>query len=315
VATVRAVSMRSPVGKQPWTDVFFTAHDGLKLYARHYPAPGSRRRPLLCLAGLTRNSRDFHDLATALSQGAHARPVFALDYRGRGCSEHDPDWKNYAIPIEMLDVQDFITVFGLHRAAIVGTSRGGLIAMVLAAAQPTAIGAVVLNDIGPVIERAGLTRIAGYVGKTPPAATWQQATELVASMNRRAFPAVSDAQWEDVARQWFNEKDGRPAAGYDAKLGKSISVRDGPAPELWPQFMALSHAPLLVIRGGTSDLLSQATVRQMCARHPNSTALTVSGQGHAPLLKDEPTIAAIARFLVEVDAGRSVAGKDLSRAA
>jgi pimeloyl-ACP methyl ester carboxylesterase len=300
---------------QTWIDIFFTAHDGLKLYARHYAAPGSRLRPVLCLAGLTRNSRDFHDLATALSKGAHARPVYTLDYRGRGYSEHDLDWKNYAIPIEMLDVQDFITLAGLHHAALVGTSRGGLIAMVLAAAQPTTIGAVVLNDIGPVIERTGMLRIAGYVGRTPRTATWQEATDFVASMNRRAFPAVPDAQWEEVARQWFNEKNGRPAAGYDPKLAKSISVRDGPAPELWPQFMALTHAPLLVIRGETSDLLSQETVRQMCTRHPNCTALTVPGQGHAPLLKDEPTLAAIARFLVEVDAGRPVAGKDLTRAA
>jgi pimeloyl-ACP methyl ester carboxylesterase len=214
----------------------------------------------------------------------------------------------------MLDVQDFMTLAGLHRAAIIGTSRGGLIAMVLAAAQPTAIGAVVLNDIGPVIERAGLIRIAGYAGRTPVPASWQQATEFVASMNRRAFPAVSEAQWQEVARQLFNEEDGRPAAGYDPKLGRSISVTDGPAPELWPQFLALSHAPLLVIRGETSDLLSPATVHQMCTRHPNCTALTVPGQGHAPLLKDGSTIAAIARFLAEVDAGRSVAGKDLSRA-
>jgi pimeloyl-ACP methyl ester carboxylesterase len=307
--------MRSADAQQPWDDIFFTAHDGLKLYARHYRAPISRRRPVLCLAGLTRNSRDFHTLATALSHGADARPVYALDYRGRGCSEHDPNWKNYAIAIEMLDVQDLMTLAGLHRAAVVATSRGGLIAMLLAAAQPTSIGAVVLNDIGPVIERAGLTRIAGYVGRTPLPTSWQQATEFIAGMNRRAFPAVPDAQWEEVARQWYNDGDGRPAAGYDPKLGKSFSVRDGPAPELWAQFMALSHAPLLVIRGETSDLLSPATVHQVCTRHPNCTAVTVPGQGHAPLLKDAPTIAVIARFLAEVDAGRPVAGKDLSRAA
>jgi pimeloyl-ACP methyl ester carboxylesterase len=307
--------MRSTEPGQPWDDMFYTAHDGLRLYARHYPAPGSPRRPVLCLAGLTRNSRDFHDLATALAQGAHARSVYTLDIRGRGRSEHDPDWKNYAVPVEMLDVQDFMTLAGLHRAAIVGTSRGGLIAMVLAAAQPAAIGAVVLNDIGPVIERAGLTRIAGYAGRIPVPANWREATELVASMNRRAFPAISDAQWEEVARQWFNEANGRPAAGYDPKIGKAISVTDGPAPELWPQFMALTHVPLLVIRGETSDLLTPATVHEMCARHRNCTALTVPGQGHAPLLKDTPTISAIAHFLADADAGRSVAGKDLSRAA
>ena len=303
-----------PSHTPPWEDIFFTSHDGLKLYARHYPAPGSRKKPVLCLAGLTRNSRDFHSLAMTLSQGAHARAVYTLDYRGRGCSEYDPNWKNYVIATEMLDVQDLMILAGLHGAAIVATSRGGLIAMLLAAAQPTAVGAVVLNDIGPVIERAGLIRIAGYVGRTPLPASWQQATEVVATMNRRAFPAVLDTEWEEVARQWFNEEDGRPTAGYDPKLGKSFAVKDGP-PDLWPQFTALSHAPLLVVRGETSDLLSPATVHQMCARHPNCTAVTVPGQGHAPLLKDAPSMAIIAHFLGEVDAGRPVAGKDLSRAA
>jgi pimeloyl-ACP methyl ester carboxylesterase len=249
-----------------------------------------------------------------LSQGTHGRPVYTLDYRGRGCSEHDPKWKNYVIPTEMLDVQDLMTLAGLHGAAIVATSRGGLIAMLLAAAQPTAIGAVVLNDIGPVIEPAGLMRIAGYVGRTPLPASWQEAAELVATMNRGAFPAVPDTLWEEVARQWFNEEDGRPTAGYDPKLSRSFAVGDGP-PDLWPQFTALSHAPLLVVRGESSDLLSPATVHQMCARHPNCTAVTVPGQGHAPLLKDAPTIAVIARFLREVDAGRPAAGKDPSRAA
>src|SRR5690606_914696 len=120
---------------------------------------GSRLRPVLCLAGLTRNSRDFHDIAMALSSGENARDVYALDCRGRGRSQHDPDWRNYSIPVEVLDVQDLITLRGLEKTAIIGTSRGGLISMALAAAQPTIIGAVVLNDIGPVIERDGLTRI------------------------------------------------------------------------------------------------------------------------------------------------------------
>jgi pimeloyl-ACP methyl ester carboxylesterase len=307
--------MPSSGAPKPWEDTFFTAHDGLKLYARQYPAPGSRKRPVLCLPGLTRNSRDFHSLALALSQGGHARPVYTLDYRGRGCSEHDPNWKNYVIQSEMLDVQDLMTLAGLHGAAIVATSRGGLIAMLLAAAQPTAIGAVVLNDIGPVVERAGLMRIAGYVGRAPRPASWQEATEFVATMNRAAFPAVPDTQWEEIARQWFNEENGRPTAGYDPKLSKSFAVRDGPLPDLWPQFMALSHAPVLVVRGETSDLLSPGTVHQMCTRHPNCTAVTVPGQGHAPLLMDAPTITIIVRFFAEVDAGRPVSGKDLSRAA
>lgn len=297
-----------------WNEFTFSARDGLRLYARHYPAPESRLRPVLCLPGLTRNSRDFHDLAMALSSGAAARAVYTLDSRGRGRSEHDRDWRNYAVQIEALDVEDLITLLGLEAPTIIGTSRGGLIAMLLAAAQPTALGAVVLNDIGPVIERDGLTRIAGYVGSMPLPTSWEDAARMVAEMNRRAFPAVRPEQWAEIARQWFNEAGGRPAPGYDPNLAKSFSVTDGPVPALWPQFAALAHVPLLVIRAENSDILSAATVQQMRARHPQCASLTVPGQGHAPLLKDAETIAAIAGFLADVDAGRPVAG-DLGHAA
>jgi pimeloyl-ACP methyl ester carboxylesterase len=298
---------------EAWTDINFTARDGLRLYARHYPAPGSRLRPVLCLAGLTRNSRDFHDIAMALSSGERARDVYALDCRGRGRSQHDPDWRNYSVPVELLDVQDLITLCGLDKPAIIGTSRGGLISMALAAVQPTVIGAVVLNDIGPVIERDGLIRIAGYVGNTPLPTSWEDAAKMVADFNRKAFPAVSEDQWMEVARQWFNEAGGHPAPGYDPNIGKSFSSTDEPMPSLWPHFGALAPAPLLVIRGENSDILSAATVQQMRARHPQCASLTVPGQGHAPLLKDAETIAAIAGFLAGVDAGRPFAG-DLGQA-
>lgn len=291
-----------------WRDIFFTARDGLRLYARHYPAPSSRRKPVLCLPGLTRNSRDFHDIAVALSSGNDARDVYALDYRGRGRSQHDPDWRNYRVPIEMLDVQDLIVLLGLERPAIIGTSRGGLITMVLAAARPSAVGAVVLNDIGPVIERDGLTRIAGYIGSTPLPSTWEDATRQVAELNRRAFPAVPEEQWAEVARQWLNDDKGYPAPGYDPELAKSFSAADGPSPALWPQFTALTRVPLLILRGEHSDILSEATLQAMCERHPECAAHTVPGQGHAPLLKDTRTITAVANFLANVDIGRSVTG-------
>jgi pimeloyl-ACP methyl ester carboxylesterase len=178
--------------------------------------------------------------------------------------------------------------------------------MALAAAQPNSIGAVVLNDIGPVIEREGLTRIMAYVGTIPLPRTWQEATELVAGMSRRAFPAVPEEQWAQVARQWFNEADGKPAPGYDPGLAQAFSVMDGPVPELWDLFAGLSHYPLLVLRGEKSDILSAATVEQMRARHRNFAAFTVPGQGHAPLLKDAESIGVIRRFLADVDAGRPV---------
>ncbi|MFN0217511.1 MAG: alpha/beta fold hydrolase [Hyphomicrobium sp.] len=287
-------------------DMTFTARDGLRLYGRRYPAAGSParsgRRPVLCLAGLTRNSRDFHDVARALSQHAVTpRTVYTLDVRGRGMSEHDSDWRNYAVPIEMHDVIDYMTVLGLFDAGIIGTSRGGLITMVLAAVQPTRIGAVVLNDIGPVIETDGLMRIASYVGRIPTPKTWTDATRTVRELTARDFPNMTDADAEALARQLFNERNGRPISGYDGKLAKCLSVLDGPIPQLWPQFGALSRVPVMCIRGGNSDLLSEKTVAEMGRRHPNFTSVTAAGEGHAPLLRDAPTIAAIAKFFAAAD--------------
>jgi pimeloyl-ACP methyl ester carboxylesterase len=287
---------------QQWTDSYFTSRDGLRLYARHYPVPGAWRRPLLCLAGLTRNSRDFHDLAVALaSQDERGRNVFALDYRGRGRSQHDPNWRNYTILTELNDALDFMVVKGLAHAGVIGTSRGGIVAMLMAVMRPTSVGAVVLNDIGPVIEREGLTRIAAYVGRVPLPADWAEATRLVRDINQRQFPAVPEAQWAELARQAFNDEGGLPAAAYDAALAKSLAQMGGAMPELWPQFAALTPVPVLALRGEHSDILSPATLEEMRRRHPRLETVTISGQGHAPLLKDARSLSTIADFLEKTD--------------
>lgn len=275
--------------------------DGLRLYARHYPAPGSSRTPVLCLAGLTRNSRDFHDLASCLSQGARARPVYTLDYRGRGKSDWDRNWKNYAVPVEVLDVIDFLAFADLKEVAVIGTSRGGLVAMLMAAAQPSSISLLVLNDIGSVIERDGLMRIASYVGRVPLPRDWAEATNIVRDVNKRSFPEIEERVWEEIARQWYNEKRGKPAPGYDPMLRNALSVLDGPVPELWPQFEALTRIPLLVVRGENSDILSARTIERMAERHSALEQFTVPKQGHAPLLKDRATQDAIAMFIQRVD--------------
>ncbi|MFZ4806598.1 MAG: alpha/beta fold hydrolase [Hyphomicrobiaceae bacterium] len=265
-------------------------------------------RPVLCLPGLTRNGRDFHDLALAMA--ATGRTVHTLDARGRGHSDWDKDWRNYTIPYEAQDVLDVIMALSLAAPAIVGTSRGGLVAMVMAALQPGAFGPVVLNDIGPVIETKGLTRIAGYIGRTGTPPTWEEAAVVVAAASRKAFPAVPDSQWAAVARQWFNDKDGRPTEGYDPALARTMSVKDGPPPALWAQYLAFGARPVLVIRGERSDILSDATLAEMQRRLPQCRTLTVAGQGHAPLLCDAPTIAAIIDFL----AGAEAAGEPTLRA-
>lgn len=293
---------------QWWEDFYFTSRDGLRLYARRYPARDtSSKTPVLCLAGLTRNSRDFHDLAISLSQSdqSDCREVWAIDCRGRGRSAFDPDWRNYALQVEMLDVLDLMTIIGLSRVHIVGTSRGGLLAMIMGSARPGCIASVVLNDIGPVIEREGLLRIIAYVGRVPLPATWAEATAMVREMNADQFSAVPDHQWASIARQLFNEDHDRPMLGYDPNIAKAISILDGPIPALWPQFQSLSKVPVMVIRGGNSDILSANTVREMQLRHPNLSTLTVNGQGHAPLLRDRPTQVSIANFFTKTDSSFS----------
>src|SRR5690606_17484043 len=163
-------------------------------------------------------------------------------------------------------------------------------------------GPVVLNDIGPVIDQRGLQRISAYVGRIPLPSSWKEAGALVHDMGRRTFPAISAEEWEEVARQWFNEHKGRPAPGYDPALSNALSVLDGPIPALWPQFEALKRMPVMVLRGELSDILSAGTVAEMVRRHPHITPHTVPAQGHAPLLRDDDTIGAIAEFLAATEA-------------
>jgi pimeloyl-ACP methyl ester carboxylesterase len=300
-ATVRRPTTLS-ANQQNWTDIHYTARDGLRLYARHYPAPGARRRPVVCLAGLTRNCRDFHDLATVLSDArGHRRDVYCLDYRGRGRSEHDADGSSYTVMNELSDVLDFMTLTGLSDVALVGTSRGGIIAMAMATIRPNAIGAAILNDVGPVIERDGLARIVAYVGRVPLPGSWPDAAAQVKSLNQRAFPHETDATWESLARQMFNEQNGYPSPGYDNNLSKTLALSDGPTPAMWPQFAGLARIPVLALRGEHSDILSAATLIEMQRRHPNLTAVTVADQGHAPLLKDQISVGAIYEFLLTND--------------
>jgi pimeloyl-ACP methyl ester carboxylesterase len=287
-----------------WRDIFYTSFDDLKLYARHYPAPDEKLRSVVCLPGLTRNARDFHYLASYLSRHSEKpRNVYCLDYRGRGRSQYDRNWRNYIPYIELIDTLDFLAIRGLHRVTVVGTSRGGLIAMLMATVRPTAMGAVVLNDIGPVIETRGLARIVGYVGRMPVPKTWPEAVMLLREMNERAFPDLDEAQWEELAQALFDERKGRPALAYDRRLARAFGTIDlsQTIPDLWPQFVALGQVPAFVIRGANSDVLSAETLKAMITRHPNLRALTVPDEGHAPLLKEPKTVEAIGAFLAAND--------------
>ena len=295
--------MPDPAGEL-WQDITYRSFDDLRLYVRHYQAPSAKFRSVVCLPGLTRNSRDFHTLATYLSRYAEKpRDVYCFDYRGRGRSQYDRKWRNYVPYIELLDILDFLTINGLHKVGIVGTSRGGIIAMLMAALRPTAMGPVVLNDIGAVIETRGLARIINYVRRMPNPKSWPDAVMIVREINERTFPNLTDAEWEEIARAIFGERKGKPMRAYDRRLARAVGSIDlsRPIPDLWPQFIALGQVPVLAVRGVNSDVLSAETLQAMIERHPNLRTIAVPDQGHAPLLMDQETVEGIASFFAAND--------------
>jgi pimeloyl-ACP methyl ester carboxylesterase len=276
----------------------------LRLHARCYGARSAPALPVVCLPGLARTEADFETLAGALAGDARRpRRVIALDYRGRGQSEYDKDPANYNFQVELADVLAVIAALDAARAIFVGTSRGGILAMLLGAVRPTAIAGCVLNDIGPVIEPKGLIRIKGYIGKLPQPRSFEEAAEILRRLFSAQFPKLGSEAWLASAHRTFRHHNGALAPTYDAKLAKTLEgvEFDKPFPPLWAQFDALAHAPLMVIRGANSDILSAETVEAMRARRPALEAIEVPDQGHAPLLVEPDIIARIADFAARCD--------------
>lgn len=285
-----------------FTSRFFPAPDGLQLHARDYmPAPGGESRlPVICLPGLSRNGRDFHQFALLLSEGSPSpRRVVTLDYRGRGLSAHDENPANYNVATECGDVIAACATLGIARALFVGTSRGGLILHVLAAVQPDLIAGAVLNDIGPAIEADGLKDIRDYLAKRSYPTTFEEAANALASIHGPTFPILTRSDWLDMADALYRERDGRIAADYDPKLADQLQAIDfsKPLPTLWPQFEHLAKSPLLVIRGEHSRLFSEDTLARMAVHGPTVETMIAEGQGHAPLLHHPTLFPRIKAFL------------------
>lgn len=289
----------------PFESRFVTAPDGLRLHLREYGSRLDPGIPAVCLPGLTRNAADFGPLASALSEGRRGprRRVLALDYRGRGLSDYDKNWKNYSLATENSDLRAVLTAMEVNTAIFIGTSRGGLHAMLLSATRPTAICGAVLNDIGPVIEPRGMARIRGYVGRLPEPRQLADAVSLLKSLNAERFNGLTAADWEAYAKMTFSDDVGRIAQRYDRNLRRTLETFDieQPLPALWPQFDGLRTVPLLVLRGENSDLLSPATLDEMTRRHPGASVHIIKGQGHAPLLIDDETIGHIDSFIAAIE--------------
>lgn len=287
-----------------FSDFFYPATDGLKLHARIYGETNAGGWPAVCLPGLTRNARDFHELALHLSRKAEIpRKVIAFDYRGRGQSNYDPDISHYNVGVEAGDVLAGLAALGMEHAAFIGTSRGGLIIHVLGALKPAALKAVVLNDIGPVIEAVGLTHIRNYLDRAPKPKTLAEAVDAQRRVHGADFPTLTDADWARMVAAICRETEAGWVPDFDPALVETLAGVDfsKPLPDLWPQFDALAAVPLLAIRGVNSKLLSVATLGEMGRRHPGMESITVEGQGHAPFLETGDLPGKIAAFLDRVE--------------
>jgi pimeloyl-ACP methyl ester carboxylesterase len=279
--------------------------DGLALYARDYaPLLPETGLPVICLHGLTRNSRDFEVVAPRIA--ALGRRVIVPDMRGRGKSANDPDPAHYAPVIYAQDVVRLMDALSAPKAVFVGTSMGGLIAMVIAATAPDRIAASVLNDVGPQLGAAGLARIAAYLGRVQPLASWAEAAETVRSINGAAFPDRLDdeAFWLTLAKRTFRTReDGQVEFDYDPHIALAFADFDPDAPpaDLTPYFAALAAKPILSIRGAISDILTEAGVAHMRAVNPRLETATVENIGHAPLLDEPEAWDALLDFLARVE--------------
>jgi len=284
--------------------LFVTAQDGLRLHVRRYGTPAARRLPIVCLPGLTRNAPDFHELALAFGRdAAEPRLVFTIDSRGRGRSGHDPDPGNYSFPVELADVLAVFTALDIGRAIVLGTSRGGILAMLLGAARPGALAGVILNDIGPVVDTKGLVRIKGYVGKMPTPRSFSDGAEMLRRLGDAQFTAMTPEQWLAQARRTWTQTGKGLVLDYDPKIATTLEAVDAerPALPLWGAFDSLARVPLMVLRGANSDILSPATVDAMRARRLDIDVVEVPDQGHAPLLAEAEVIARIAAFVTLCD--------------
>jgi len=281
-------------GSPDYGDEYLTVADGLRLHYRDF-AGAADKPPLLCLHGLTRNARSFDNLAARV---APRRRVIALDFRGRGLSDYDPQSERYTPLIYSGDVLHLLDELAIGEAVFLGTSLGGLVTMAIAAMAPERIKAGILNDVGPDVAPGGVDRILTYVGKDRRFANWDEAAAAVEAAQGSQYEKFGRDDWVAMAKRNCREENGEIRFDYDMAIAEPFkSLGATPAVDLWPFFEALAQKPLLVIRGEKSDLLTPETAAKMQRVAPQLKLATVPGVGHAPELDEPVAAAAIEDFL------------------
>ena len=283
-----------------WVERRWTAADGSSLYARDYPAAaGPARLPVVCIHGLTRNSRDFDEVAPWLA--AHGRRVLAVDVRGRGRSEWSADPMRYQLPTYAADMLAMLDALGIARAHFIGTSMGGLITLLLSARRMGAVASAILNDVGPEIDAAGIARISGYAGKDAVIENWADAAAYVKRTSEVAFPDFTDDDWLAMARKGFAEDAaGRPVLDYDPNITVPMARKPVPRKSFLAALLFRRLArkrPVLLVRGGLSDIISAPIAAQMRRAAPKMAYAEIPGVGHAPLLTEPAARRAMEDFL------------------
>lgn len=252
--------------------------------------------PIICLHGLTRNSKDFRDIIAPLQK--MGRRVVTIDVRGRGKSDRDPNPSKYNVLVYVQDVMAIMAHLSMTRAVFIGTSMGGMITMILASFAPQMVAGVVLNDIGPELDMAGIKRIQGYVGVSQTAKTWEEAGMRLMKMGETTYPGRDLAFWIDLVQRNSIETEQGIVFDYDPAIATaSPTAPDAPLPTLWDQYGALKDIPTACVRGALSDLLSSATVAKMAVLKPDLVIAEVPNTGHAPMLNEPEAWAAIEKIV------------------
>jgi len=285
----------------PYAERRWVSHDGLNLFARdHAGASGTARLPVICLHGLTRNSKDFEELAPRLSQSG--RRILVPDIRGRGLSDRDTRPANYAPRTYARDILGLMDALGLARAIFVGTSMGGIVTMVLALLRTRAVAAAILNDVGPEIAPEAVARIMSYAGAKTVISTWDDAADYARRTNGVAFPTYTRDDWEKFARRMFREGVAGPEVDYDPAIAVALAPPGKGATLLaWLLFRRLAkRRPTLLLRGALSDVVTPGIAARMHRRAPRLRMVDVPNVGHAPMLTEPVAISAIEDFLAGV---------------